>query len=727
MPGQSRTRWSFRPPAMLLCVLFLLFGPSSAPASAQINPGAARYRARALAATPQTSITITTTSDAADGDTASFIALQSRPGADGAISLREAVLASNAITLTGGLTIGFNIPASDAGYDQVSGTWTIAMGAQALPTLTRGNLTIDGTTQPGSASAPQIVLDGYGVYEAAGQSNGFTITSSHNTIRGLTLVNFYDDAVLISGANAANNRVAGCYLGPNALGGPASQPSYFGVELRDGAHDNLIGGSDTASRNLIAGNAHSGVLIQNATTSHNTVAGNWIGTDKRGRAAMGNLVAGVLISGGAHHNTIGGASQGNVISGNDIGVYLDGAIATTVAGNTIGLAADGRARLGNTSGGIFVVRGAHDNQIGGTSAALRNIVAGNGISTSSFGQGIYISDAGTANNTIQGNYIGADSSGVVPVGNYRQGVLIGAGAQGNLIGGTTAGARNVIIYNGLGGVRIDSSSNQVAGNLIGLGADGTTQLGNQFNGIRIGGNFNTIGPFNTIAANQHSGIMLTGSSTTILSNTIELNGRSGICVAGPATTIHDNQIERNGSGSGPWPECAIRGGVVITGTDDTLLLDNSILSNDEAGVTVYGGRGNSILANSISDNSTSGIRLLQGGNNGMPPPQISNVTQMSVGGVACALCRVEIFTDSYDEGRHFAGATIAGSNGAFSLALEPDTLRDPHITATHTDSNGNTSSFAQAVSAPKPSPSPTPSPTPAPASMPPLYLPAFYR
>src|SRR5205085_9165861 len=96
--------------------------------------------------------------------------------------------------------------------------WTISLGAEALPALARGNVTIDGSTQPGSPSFPQIILDGYNVNEAAGLSNGITITSDHNTIQGLILVNFYDDEVLISGPNAAANVVAGCYLGPDANG-----------------------------------------------------------------------------------------------------------------------------------------------------------------------------------------------------------------------------------------------------------------------------------------------------------------------------------------------------------------------------------------------------------------------------------------------------------------------------------------------------------------------------
>ncbi len=60
---------------------------------------------------------------------------------------------------------------------------------------------------------------------------------------------------------------------------------------------------------------------------------------------------------GTHHNLIGGAGQGNVISGNEFGVYIEASAANTIAGNIIGLPADGLGtidnRLGN-QGGVFI-------------------------------------------------------------------------------------------------------------------------------------------------------------------------------------------------------------------------------------------------------------------------------------------------------------------------------------------------------------------------------------
>ena len=710
MPPRRYARRGQHSLVLLRCVIFLCaLAASPGSLTRASSTSAAPPTARALAAPTATIVVVTTTADAVDGDTSSFSSLNARPGPDGAIALREAMLAANTtpISSTAAITIAFAIPTSDPGYDPGSTTWTIRLGTTALPPLARGWVTIDGTTQPGGGDHPPIVLDGYDVNEPPGLSNGLTITSGHNTVRGLTLMNFWDTGLVISGSAAANNLVAGCYIGLDARGASA-QGNGTGIDIRDGAADNLIGGAAGAARNVISGNAYnSGVVIQGTATARNTIAGNFIGVDASGHVALGNTFAGVFIRYGAHDNLIGGAGQGNLISGNDRGIYIDGGVANTVAGNIIGLAADGRTPLANRDGGIAILGGAHDNLIGGTTPAARNVISGNGNSASPFGQGIYITGSNTTDNTIQGNYIGVDVSGLLPGGNYRQGILITEGASRNTVGGTAAGEGNVIAYNGLGGIRIDSPANQVAGNLIGVGADGAQALGNQYNGVRVFGNDNIIGPNNLIANNQLSGIMLSGANTIVMQNTLRTNARSGICVAGPATQVLSNTITANGGSRGEFPDCDIQGGIVITGTGDTRVTGNTILDNVGAGITVRSGRDNSILGNSISGNSTVGIQLVYGGNGEIAPPVINSVGANVVAGTSCANCHVEVFADQRNQGRYFLGTTTAAIDGSFQLPLDIDTLQAPHLTATHTDPQGNTSPFAAAVTVPS-APDPNP-------------------
>src|SRR6266446_2296633 len=82
-----------------------------------------------------------------------------------------------------------------------------------------------------------------------------------------------------------------------------------------------------------------------------------------------------------------------------------------------------------------------NNLIGGTTAAARNVISGNVLT------GI-LAGGTTTNVTVQGNYIGTNALGTAPVGNGHWGVNLGANS---IIGGTTAGAGNVISANGVSG------------------------------------------------------------------------------------------------------------------------------------------------------------------------------------------------------------------------------------------------------------------------------------
>nr|HRK57869.1 hypothetical protein [Burkholderiaceae bacterium] len=140
-------------------------------------------------------IAVTTTNDTVDGNTSSIANLIATPGADGVISLREAITASNN-TAGGPHTINFNI--SGCG-----GVCTITP-TSALPTITRA-VTIDGWSQPGWTSAPLIELNGT---SAGGGSHGLYLNTSGNTIRGLAINRFGQNGIYIH-TNANNNTVQG--------------------------------------------------------------------------------------------------------------------------------------------------------------------------------------------------------------------------------------------------------------------------------------------------------------------------------------------------------------------------------------------------------------------------------------------------------------------------------------------------------------------------------------
>ncbi|PON17365.1 hypothetical protein C2W62_13580 [Candidatus Entotheonella serta] len=143
---------------------------------------------------------------------------------------------------------------------------------------------------------------------------------------------------------------------------------------------------------------------------------------------------------------------GNLIVGNYFGTDVSGTI----------------ARPGDY--GFNVHTG--NNQIGGTTAADCNIISGYNH------EGIWIYTTPGDNNIVSGNYIGVDATGAGALGNGSHGIFLNTNADGNLIGGTTAGAGNVIAHNGSDGIYVNSvagTGNHFLGNRIyangGLGID----------------------------------------------------------------------------------------------------------------------------------------------------------------------------------------------------------------------------------------------------------------
>src|SRR5207302_8959567 len=169
---------------------------------------------------------------------------------------------------------------------------------------------------------------------------------------------------------------------------------------------NILGGNASDARNVISGNLN-GVVIGGGS-SGNTVAGNYIGTDVNGANAIPNGNNGIGI-GQASNNMIGGmtAAARNVISGNGVqGIAITSSSQNVVEGNFIGTDATGTKALGNLLGGIILNGSAHDNTIGGSSVAARNVISGN------HQVGIFIGSVGGAShNRVEGNFLGTDLTG----------------------------------------------------------------------------------------------------------------------------------------------------------------------------------------------------------------------------------------------------------------------------------------------------------------------------
>ena len=330
--------------------------------------------------------------------------------------------------------------------------------------------TIEGNFIGTDAAGTSPLANQYGVYVTGGpQSNliGGDTSDERNVISGNTL-----RGIILVGVGTDSNTISGNHIGLD-VNGTAPVPNATGIQIVAASQSNAIGGILAGERNVVSGNTSTGIEIGNATLTE--IRGNYIGTDVNGTAPLANGL-GVSVLAGSTSNTIGGTDTAdrNVISGNSLdGIWITGAgtSANTVLGNFIGTDSSGTNPLANGESGIEIKNSASGNTIGGTAAGSGNVISGNTLN----GVAIFSSASG---NFVLGNFIGTDPGGTFGVGNGTNGVLIFVDATSNTIGGTGPGEANVIGHNGGDGVYVDDAgtdNNSISGNSIfnngGLGID----------------------------------------------------------------------------------------------------------------------------------------------------------------------------------------------------------------------------------------------------------------
>ncbi|MFN9031765.1 MAG: DUF642 domain-containing protein [Betaproteobacteria bacterium] len=158
-------------------------------------------------------------------------------------------------------------------------------------------------------------------------------------------------AVDISNNTAVGNTVQGNYIGTNAAGTAALGGNAHGVSVQNAAANTTIGGSAAGEGNLISGNGMDGINL--AVNSGTVIRGNKIGTNAAGTQAVANGYSGISFAGSTTPTVIGGANVAdrNLISGNAVSGIAAGSDAT-IRGNYIGVAADGTTALPNQQSGI---------------------------------------------------------------------------------------------------------------------------------------------------------------------------------------------------------------------------------------------------------------------------------------------------------------------------------------------------------------------------------------
>ena len=403
--------------------------------------------------------------------------------------------------------------------------------------------------------------------------------------------------VVLRDVGTSGNVIYGNFIGTNASGTGAIGHGVSGVMIAFGASQNVVGGSHTAGTcdsacNVISGN-FAGIQIQNMGSNSNEILGNFIGTNNLGNTALPNDT-GVYIIASAAQNQIGGPEPGqrNLISGN----FYSGLIVTgggtndnIILGNLIGTDILGTSAVPNDRG-VSIFSGASNNRIGGINLGEGNLISGN------IDSGVLILDLGTDGNILLGNKVGTDISGTSALPNYF-GVSVGLGAAYTQVGGTEAGAGNLISGNLMFGLWIDSPEtigNQVQGNLIGTDISGTYALSN-YSGIVI----STGSTGNQI-----------GGTTPGSGNLISGNLQDGICLqshTAPGNIVAGNKIGTNLAGTAAIPNYF---GIFLDRASDNMVggtatgAGNLISGNMSGGLSLYESNHNLIQGNKIGSDIT---------------------------------------------------------------------------------------------------------------------------
>lgn len=599
-----------------------------------------------------------------------------------------------------GTRVTFNIPASDAGYNVTGGFWQfppchlplLRYSTNPASPLNANGTTIDGWSQTVNAQAagvfvntagPSIFVPGM-ILEVSHWSD--PLPPSRIVIRGL--------AQDMSISNANHLVLSGNHYNVMPDGRSQARGAFEQVSLSSGgvtcrrlvigAGANIrVGGATAEERNLFGGGCSMFMTTpanQLPPIAGLTVVGNYFGLDRTGTHSILDQESpgwGVQISGTRELAPVaaqfGGAEPGagNLVSGfgpeTALLVQLGaGGDRIVMLGNRIGTDASGTAAIANAQGVVLQQlneTGAGPEWIiGGPEPGAGNLIAG------STGAGIFIDNQSGSDGAwrmrIQGNAIGTSSDGLSAIPN-QVGIRAETAGGETVLGGAGRGEGNVVSGNRDNGLYLDGYPDgvppaRVLGNLIGVGRDGATPLGNGRNGITswlfaravsVGGVGE--GEGNVIAFNGGNGYAIetccgaVPRRGTVRGNSINRNGGIGIALSNFTTPTPNNPGDApegpNDRRNHPVLLSATTGagGTTLTGTLDTI-----------AGLSV----------------------TLDFYSNRAPDPS------------------------GFGEGEYYLGShsfVAAHGDSPFSATL-PDVVLPPGvvITATTTDAEGNTSEFS---------------------------------
>ena len=336
--------------------------------------------------------------------------------------------------------------------------------------------------------------------------------------------------------------------------------------------------------------------------------------------------------------------------------------------------------------------------------------------------GVSLDDNG--NNIVEGNFFGTDRAGL-----NAKPLLAGVdifNSPNNLIGGTTAEARNLISGNGGEGLGIAGSpsvNNRIMGNYIGTDITGQTPLPNHIFGVGTG--CETTDGINECATDNFIENNVISANREFLPEILPLSGIG--LILGDGNLVRGNKVGVAADGAAPMTNVMM--GVIIGGSGNTIR-SNIIAWNGAEGVAVINGEegvdatSNWITENSIHNNFKLGIDLSTGFPfDGVTPGDIGDVDtgpnnlqnapaltiveddqiMVTLSSRPSTPYEVEFFSNTvcdasgFGEGEEFLASMMVTTDtmGVVTFMAPVQSFPDRAVTATATDPEGNTSEFSE--------------------------------
>jgi len=496
----------------------------------------------ALAAT----ITVTTTADTVDGNTTSIIALLANRGADGNISLREAILAANA--------------------DGASGPHTITVPAGTFA-LTGGQMTLTaGLTINGAGAGTTLISNASGrIFNITGTSGvSFTAMTLHNSGGSANggAINNSSGALTLSSVTMSNNNLSSFDGGAVASAGSLTLTNCT-------VQNNRTSSGSGGALSLSAGTL---TITGSSFNTNNTSSG--------GGGAIASAGGAINISTSTFTGNGTSSGSGGAIrySGNSSITLIDTSFSSNSSGSGVGGAVSATASTDVVlSGGSF-----NGNSSSSSNGGALSIASGN-LSVDS--------------TTFTSNSSNSGSGGAIR--------YIGSG---NLI--LTDTIFNANTANAGGGAVSATSSSSVTMIRGSFGSNGASSGGGGALSIASGTVSADSTTFTNNSSNSGSGgaIRYTGTSTLVLTNTT-LNANTGSIGGGAVSSIASSAVSltggsfaNNGTGSGSGGAVSVTSGVLaIAGTTFINNQSNSV----NGGSVSFSGSGLSMVDVTVSGSNAS--------------------------------------------------------------------------------------------------------------------------